>query len=274
MIPPITTISMPLPMLRSLFSSLLRPLPPGLPWRLRVCVRQLSPEDCGAACLATACRSHGHSVPISLVRQQVGTTAQGTSLLSLRRGAEQLGFQARAARGDSTLIEHLEDLPLPLLCHWRGDRWVVLHGRRQSQLLVADPAVGLQLLSPAAFLQEWQDGIVLLLEPDPIRFPPRITGKVHTALSRIGLIGRSGLSFRSLLTQVVLLNLILGLIALAMPLVMQILTDHLLVRADDQILASLAVAIVGLFFFRALNDLPQNTPVIRSGRKLPNADVG
>lgn len=254
----------------ALISRLLRRLAPlGFPWQQPACVRQFSEEDCGAACLATICRSHGQRLPISLVRQQVGTTAQGTTLLGLRRGAEQLGFHARAAQGDASLLDQLEGVPLPLICHWRGNHWVVLHGLRGSQLIVADPAYGLRRLSRDIFLQNWQDGIVLLLDPDPVRFPPpltRLPGSDHR--DGIAVIGRYVLPFRALLLQVLLLNLVIGVIALSMPLVMQILTDDVLVRGDDQMLASLSIAIISLFFFRALIDLLQGTLVSHFGHKL------
>ena len=244
-------------------------LPLGLPWRQPPCVRQFSEEDCGAACLSTVCRSHGHNLPLALARQQVGTTAQGTTLLGLRRGAEQLGFHARAAKADGTLIEQLDGLPLPLICHWRGNHWVVLHGRRGSQMLVADPAIGLRLIDHRSFLQQWQDGIVLLLEPDPVRFPPAIgRSPANDQRSGLAVISRYVLPFRSLLLQVLVLNLIIGVIALSMPLVMQVLTDDVLVRGDDQMLASLTIAIVVLFFFRALIDLLQGTLVSHFGHKL------
>jgi ABC-type bacteriocin/lantibiotic exporter with double-glycine peptidase domain len=66
------------------------------------CVRQYDEEDCGAACLATVCKSHGQNIPLPLVRHSVGTSAQGTTLLGLKRGAESLGFHARAAKAEAS----------------------------------------------------------------------------------------------------------------------------------------------------------------------------
>jgi len=245
-----------------------RLFPLALPWRQPPCIPQFSEEDCGPACLATVCRSHGHSIGLAQMRQLVGTSAQGTTLLGLRRGAESLGFHARAAKADAALLEQLNQIPLPLICHWRGNHWVVLHGRRGSRLLVADPGCGLQLLEPKAFLAGWQDGIVLLLEPDPQRFPPQLAHNANGLANNLSLIGRYVLPFRMLLMQVFLLNLVIGVMALSMPLLMQVLTDDVLVRGDDRMLASLAVAIVALFVFRSLIDLLQGTLVGHFGHKL------
>ena len=202
------------------------------------------------------------------MRQLVGTSSQGTTLLGLRRGGEELGFHARAAKADASLLEQLEGIPLPLICHWRGNHWVVLHGRRGSHLLVADPACGLVLMEPREFLAGWEDGILLLLEPDPQRFPPEVARTDAGRQNSLSVIGRYVLPFRRLLLQVFLLNLVIGVMALSMPLLMQILTDDVLVRGDDRMLASLAIAIIGLFVFRALIDLLQGTLVGHFGHKL------
>jgi ABC-type bacteriocin/lantibiotic exporter with double-glycine peptidase domain len=106
-------------------------------------VRQFDEEDCGAACIATIASSHGSSLKLGLVRDAVGTTSTGTSLLGLRRGAETLGFNARAAKASPELLDDLNSITLPLVCHWDGNHWVVLHQRQGNKLIVADPAVGL-----------------------------------------------------------------------------------------------------------------------------------
>ena len=85
------------------------------------CVRQFDQEDCGAACLATVARAHGCQLTLGRARELVGTGACGTTLLGLKRGAEQLGFHARAARADAAMLSRLEELPRPLICHWQGN---------------------------------------------------------------------------------------------------------------------------------------------------------
>ena len=233
------------------------------------CVRQYDEEDCGAACLATVCQSHGERLPLPLVRHRVGTSSQGTTLLGLKRGAESLGFHARAARADAALLDDLASLPLPVICHWQGCHWVVLHGLRGDQLLVADPAVGLRLLSREAFLASWSNGVLLLLEPDPHHFPA-VDG------AREGWKAGKGLAafvpfvmpFRKLLLQALALNLAIGVLALGMPLLMQILTDDVLVRGDGEMLRTLAIGILALFLLRALLNLLQGVLVGHFGQKL------
>ncbi|MBM5799871.1 MAG: peptidase domain-containing ABC transporter, partial [Cyanobacteria bacterium K_DeepCast_35m_m2_023] len=235
----------------------------------RPCVRQHDEEDCGAACVATVCQVHGRSLPLAQVRRAVGTTQQGTTLLGLSRGAESLGLSARAARAEPSLLADLDDLPLPLICHWDGNHWVVLHGRDgDGLLLVADPALGLRHLSDAEFLEHWLNGVILLLEPDPARWQVADEGSDSVVPEGAWVFVRFLKPFQPLLLQALGLNLVIGVMALAMPLLLQVLTDDVLVRGDDRMLASLSIGILVLFGLRSLFSLMQGLLVGHFGQKL------
>lgn len=228
------------------------------------CIRQDAEEDCGAACIATVSAQHGKTLSISRVRELVGTTATGTTLLGLKRGAENLGFHARAAKADGSLLEQLHELPLPVICHWNGNHWVVVHGKDGSDLIVADPGVGILRLDTKEFLRHWSNGVLLLLEPDPSRFAALEEDK-HPG---IWVFLRYLKPFRQLLGQALLLNLLIGLLALAMPLLMQMLTDDVLVRGDTRMLTSLGMGIMALFVVRSVLSLVQGHMVGHFGQKL------
>jgi len=85
-------------------------------------VQQASEEDCGAACVAMVARHYGKKVPMPLVRNLIGTGRQGTTLLGLRRGTEELGFHARALRTDldDTFFRDVHQLSLPVILYWEG----------------------------------------------------------------------------------------------------------------------------------------------------------
>ncbi len=230
------------------------------------CVRQFSEEDCGAACIATICAQHGRAVSIGNVREAVGTMANGTTLLGLKRGAEQLGLIARAAKADESILESINEVPLPVICHWNGNHWVVLHGRNQNQLLVvADPAVGLRELSDREFLHHWQNGVLLLLEPDPARFTQNEEDK---GTPGIWIFTQFVKPFKGLLTQALLLNVVIGSLALGMPVLMQILTDDVLVRGDTHMLAALSIGIMLLTALRHGLGWVQGQMVGHFGQKL------
>ena len=228
------------------------------------CIRQDAEEDCGAACIATVSAQHGKTLSISRVRDVVGTTATGTTLLGLKRGAEALGFHARAAKADGSLLEQLHELPLPIICHWNGSHWVVVHGRDGAQLIVADPGVGILRMDIEDFLHHWSNGVLLLLEPDPSRF--KILEDDRNPGMWVFL--RYLKPFRPLLGQALLLNVLIGLLALAMPLLMQVLTDDVLVRGDTRMLTSLGIGIMVLILLRSLLSLLQGHMVGHFGQKL------
>ena len=233
------------------------------------CVRQHNEEDCGAACLATVCARHHAHLPLGWIRHLVGTSREGTTLLGLKRGAEKLGFHAQAAKADASVLDDLQALPLPMICHWQGCHWVVLHGARGNQLLVADPGVGLRRLSREQFLAGWANGVVLLLEPDPACFPvSHHQNQRWRSGQGLAIVPRLLQPFRGLLLQAFGLNLAIGVLALAMPLLMQILTDDVLIRGDGEMLRSLAIGILLLFVLRALLNLLQGVLVGHFGQKL------
>ncbi|MFM9087354.1 MAG: cysteine peptidase family C39 domain-containing protein, partial [Cyanobium sp.] len=213
-----------------------------------VCVEQHSEEDCGAACLATVALHHGKRLPLARIRELVGTGSGGTTLLGLRRGADAVGFHARAVRAEPELIGQLDSIPLPVICHWKGDHWVVLHGRQGNRFVVADPAVGLRLLRREEFLHGWTNGVMLLLEPDHARLSEQEEENRHPLLRFLPL----ALPYSGLLLQALGINMVLGLLGLTMPLLMQLLTDDVLVRRDSQLLTSLGLGMLLLFGFRTV----------------------
>jgi hypothetical protein len=78
-----------------------------------VSVSQHSEEDCGAACISTVAQQHGKRLGLSRIRVLVGTGNAGTTLLGLRRGADAVGFHARAVRASPELIDHSRPFPYP-----------------------------------------------------------------------------------------------------------------------------------------------------------------
>jgi ABC-type bacteriocin/lantibiotic exporter with double-glycine peptidase domain len=223
-----------------------------------VCVEQYSEEDCGAACVATIARYYGKSLPLPVVREAVGTGVNGTTLLGLRRGADALGFNCRAVRAAAKdeIFKDLTKVELPAICHWRGDHWVVLYGLFRNKVVIADPAVGIRRLSKQEFLADWSNGVLLLLDPDNLRLnsqpdDPKIRNGYRRLLKYI-------LPFTGLILNALLINIVIGLVALGMPIVMQLLTDDVLVRRDSGFLGTLAIGMVILIGFRSILDYFQS----------------
>ncbi|NEQ23257.1 MAG: peptidase domain-containing ABC transporter [Microcoleus sp. SIO2G3] len=228
------------------------------------CIQQHSEEDCGAACLATVAKSYGRTFTISRVREAVGTGQLGTTLLGLRRGAETLGFNARSVKATPQLLDRLNEAPLPAIIHWKGYHWVVLYGRKGKKYAVADPGVGVRYLTRQALTESWSNGVMLLLVPDDNRFYEQPSDRI----AGIGRFFRRVWHYRSLIAEVLPLNLVIGLLSLAFPLLIQVLTDDVLVRGDTELLVTVAIAVTVMTLFNSLLRLIQANLVAHFAQRL------
>jgi ABC-type bacteriocin/lantibiotic exporter with double-glycine peptidase domain len=93
---------------------------------------------------------------LQAVRDLAGTDRVGTNLLGMVRGAEKLGFSARAVKGG---WDSLSEIPLPAVAHVKTPQglghFIVLHRVCNKSVIVADPARGVQKLSREAFTEQW-----------------------------------------------------------------------------------------------------------------------
>jgi len=236
-------------------------------------VRQHSEEDCGAACVATVAKYYGRTFAISRGRSAVGTGTRGTTLLGLRRGAEALGFNARPVKATPELIDNIKAAPLPAIIHWQGNHWVVLYGQRGKKYIIGDPGNGIRYITHQELITNWPNGVLLLLEPDPIRFSEQPEDKV----GGLGTFFRRVLPYKGIILQAIALNIVVGLLALTLPIVMQILTDDVLVRSDRQLLMTIGIAVIALNVFRSVITLIQSNLIAHFGQRLKlglNLDYG
>jgi ABC-type bacteriocin/lantibiotic exporter with double-glycine peptidase domain len=227
-------------------------------------IRQHSQEDCGAACIATVAKHYGRNLAIHRVREVVGTGSRGTTLLGLNRGAEALGFNTRKVKASAEFIESLHNAPLPAIIHWKGYHWVVLYGRKGKKYVVADPGIGIRYLTLSELMHGWANGIMLLLVPDDIRFAEQPEDKVNgfgRFLVRV-------LPYRFLIAQAIAINFAIGLLSLASPLMMQLLTDDVLVRGDTQLLTTVAIGVIAMSFIKSAISLVQSHLIGHFGQRL------
>jgi ABC-type bacteriocin/lantibiotic exporter with double-glycine peptidase domain len=217
-------------------------------------VLQHSQEDCGAASLATVAKHYGQTFTLNRVREAVGTGSRGTSLLGMRRGAEALGFHARQVQATPELLGQLNQVPLPAVIHWKGNHWVVLYGCKRKKYVIADPGVGIRYLTHRELLAGWLNGVMLVLMPDDSRFYQQAGDKIsgfNRFLIRVW-------PYRWLLTQAIAINVAIGLLSLASPIMMQLLTDDVLVRGDTQLLTTVAIGVIALSLIQRIIGLVQS----------------
>lgn len=225
---------------------------------------QQSEEDCGAACLASIAKYHGRTLTINRIREIIGTNQQGTTLLGLKQGADTIGFNARSVKANPEILKQIDRAPLPAVIHWQGYHWVVLYGKQGDKYIIADPAIGIRFLSEKELTEAWEDWVCLLVEPDPKRFFSEADEKV----SNISRLLRRVWYYRQIIFQVFLLNIVLGLLSIASPFLVQILTDDVLVRGDFQLLTSVVVAVIVMNIFSSCLELVQSNMIAHFAQRL------
>ncbi len=227
-------------------------------------VLQHSEEDCGAACLASVAKYYGRTFTLSHLREVSGTGQQGTTLLGLKQGADTMGFNARPVRADPSILDQLDSAPLPMIIHWQGYHWAVLYGKHRGKYVIADPAVGLVYLKKSELKEVWVDWICLLLEPDTERFFLKTSDPATTLWRWVKRI----LVFRPILMQVLMINVVLGILSIGSPFLIQILTDDVLVRGDLQLLTGVAIAVVIMNIFSSALELVQSNLIVHFAQRL------
>ena len=204
-------------------------------------IKQHSEEDCGAACLASIAKHYKKLFTISRVREVIGTRREGTTLLGLNQGAIALGFNVRAIKAKLKLIDK-KVIPLPAIIHWKGYHWIILYGKKRQKYVIADPGLGVRFLDKKELIEGWTDGVMLLLEPDPNRFYEQEDDRDKIGGLKHFFQGVS--NYKGILSQTLLINCVLGVLSLASPFLLQILTDDVLVRGDTQLLTRVAIAVI------------------------------
>jgi ABC-type bacteriocin/lantibiotic exporter with double-glycine peptidase domain len=227
-------------------------------------VLQHSQEDCGAASLATVAKHYGRTFALNRVREHVGTGSRGTTLLGMRRGAEALGFHTRQMQATAEVLGQLDRIPLPAIIHWKGNHWVVLYGIKRKKYIVADPGVGIRHLSRDDLLTGWSNGVMLFLMPDDSQFYQQEEDKIK-GFGRF--LGRAW-PYRWLLAQAIAINMGIGILSLASPIMMQLLTDDVLVRGDLQLLTTVLIGVIILGLIQKAVSLVQAFIVGHFGQRM------
>jgi ATP-binding cassette subfamily B protein len=103
-------------------------------------------------------------VDIEALTVELALKQDGTDLLALLRAARRLGFHVRGVRAS---YDSIANCPLPAIAHMRSGgigHFVVLHRWSHRHVVIADPAVGVRILSRKMFC--WHaTGYLLLIVP-------------------------------------------------------------------------------------------------------------
>jgi ATP-binding cassette, subfamily C, bacterial len=113
-------------------------------------------------------------------------------------------------------------------------------------------------------LEGWRDGVMLLQEPDANRFYAQAddpTEGISQWLRRLWI-------FRYLIGEAFLCALVIGLLSLASPFLLQILTDDVLIRGDTQLLNTVVLAVIAISLMRRSLGLVQKNLIAHFAQRL------
>jgi ABC-type bacteriocin/lantibiotic exporter with double-glycine peptidase domain/CRP-like cAMP-binding protein len=199
-------------------------------------VYQLDEMDCGAACLAMVTRHFGRAVSIGHIRDTVGVSADGTSLLGITEGAKSLGLAASSIKASKS---RLDDLPLPAVAHFDGNHWVVVHDVDRRRVRVADPAIGLRRMKREEFEQKWSGYATLLAATPDLENAP-------VQRSRSRWIWEFVRPHRGTLIRATILALVSAGLSMLIPVFSQLIVDHVLAQRDIAFLNTVVLGMVGV----------------------------
>ncbi|PRX29422.1 ATP-binding cassette subfamily B protein [Orenia metallireducens] len=131
-----------------------------------ICIKQHDTTDCGAACLAMIAKYYGLKIPITKIREAACTDKQGTNILGMIKAADELGFKAKGVRVEPKALKN--EFTLPAVAHVIIDsllHYVVIYEITEEDVVIADPAKGIEVYSLEDFYEIWS-GVLILITPD------------------------------------------------------------------------------------------------------------
>ena len=208
-------------------------------WKRYPLIEQQSSSDCSAACLAMISRYWGKRLSINYLRELIGVGRSGSSLKSLARAAEAIGYHARPVRASLSRITEQSN---PWIAHWEGDHYVVVYRVRDDRILVADPDGGKREFSTSKFNASWT-GYALLLEPTENLYEAPEEKRSLTRFFKLLL------PYRSIGITIVVASLLIQLLGLISPLFTQIILDQVVTNKSQ---STLNVLVIGILMFGSL----------------------
>ncbi|MYF08789.1 MAG: ATP-binding cassette domain-containing protein [Rhodospirillaceae bacterium] len=228
---------------------------------------QLEATDCGAACLGIVLAHFGCWVSLEELRDECGVGRDGSTLEDIAVAARKYGLEATGWRSQ---IDGLARLPLPMILFWGFKHFVVLERVAHGRYYLNDPAEGHRVVDKTTFNREFT-GVGLLLDPGSAfrrtRMRPGVARRLWPWLR----------GYRPILTRTAIYGLLLALTSLALPVLLALFVDRVLVDRQTAWSGALSAAMIaagGLTFvltwlqMRSLRELVVRVSIDQSDRFL------
>lgn len=194
---------------------------------------QSEAAECGLACLAMICGTHGMPVDLFELRRRFSVSLKGVDLHQVVRQSATLGLTARPVRLE---LDELRDLQTPCILHWDLNHFVVLSEVARGLVVVFDPAVGRRQLTLAEVSRHFTGVAVEFsksadFKPDSVK-SQRLKLRALTGSVR---------GIRRSLAQIFALAVVLELFAVIAPVFQQLVVDEVLTAGDRSLLTVLVL---------------------------------
>ena len=196
-------------------------------------VLQMERTECGAACLAMVLAHYGRWMPLEELRVRCGVSRDGTKALNIIRAAKALGMVTRGVR---VKFRRLFEFRCPMIVFWNFNHFVVLEGFRGDRVYINDPAQGPRTLTRDEFDADYSD-VCILLQPGP----EFLKGGSRPSVLR-GLLSRLGYA-RTPLLFVILATLALIIPGIALPTLLKVFVDDVLIPRSGTLMIPLMIGI-------------------------------
>lgn len=181
-------------------------------------IPQMEMMECGAASLAMVLAYWGHHAPLPEVREACKVSRDGSNAVNILHAARGYGLEAQAVKVE---VEHLKDLPVPAILHWKFRHFVVLERVTAKGAHIVDPGVGRRYVGIDELRTSFT-GVAMAFAPGE-GFTPR--KKRFPSLRRYLDILRA---FRPSLLQLLIASLMLQCVGMVFPVASQLLVDRVL----------------------------------------------
>lgn len=221
-------------------------------------VYQLDEMDCGAACVAMVTRHFGRPVSIGHIREVVGTGIEGTSLLGITNGAQNVGLASRSVKASKS---RLDEMPLPAVVHWDGNHWVVLYDVDRKHVRVADPARGLRRMPREEFEENWSGYAALFA------YTPELE-KVPVQPSRMKWVWEFLRPYRWTFVRAALLALASAGLSMLIPVFTQLIVDRVIAERDFGLLNVVVLSMIGVLLLMTAATIGQRYLLSRAAVRI------
>ena len=225
-------------------------------------ILQMTPNECGAACLAMVLTYYGHETTISECRQYLHSGRDGLTARDISQAGRDLGLRVRAFTMEPS---NLAEVPVPAIIHWNFNHFLVIERWSPDSVKVVDPAVGRRRLT-AEEINAGFTGVVLTMEPGTDFQHRRSDGKLNWHTYLRSLLQTPGT--KGYLTQIVTSSALLQILGLVFPLFTMVLVDTILPNQAMSLLVTLGIGMAILVLAQAALSFLRGSLAIYLGARL------